>query len=54
MNNQSDDSRPKIYVSQRGTRYVKVDELLKSEAAKEVMDKMAKIGTTRKATDRSG
>ena len=53
MSNQSDDSRPKIYVSQRGTRYVKADELLRSDAAKEVIDKMAKIGTSKKSSGES-
>ena len=36
-----ENDRPKIYVTERGERYVKADELLKSKRGREAVKKMA-------------
>ena len=45
-----DEDRPKIYVTSRGTRYVKADELLRSKRARKEIDAMAKLGTKQDST----
>ena len=39
----TDEERPKIYVTYRGARYVKADELLRSKGARAQIEALAKI-----------
>lgn len=43
--------RPKIYVTSRGARYVKADELLRSERGRAVVDAMAKLRFRQPSSD---
>ena len=45
-----EEERPKIYVTYRGARYVKADELLRSKRAREQIDALAKIDFKRSST----
>lgn len=47
---ETDEERPKIYVTYRGARYVKADELLRSKRAREQIDALAKIDFKRSST----
>lgn len=40
---ETDEERPKIYVTSRGARYVKADEVLRSKRARAQIDALAKI-----------
>ena len=46
----SDEDRPKIYVTSRGARYVKADELLRSKRARSEIDAMVKLDTKKTLT----
>lgn len=48
-----DEERPKIYVTSRGARYVKADELLRSKRARSEIDAMAKLDTKQDSTAKS-
>lgn len=43
MTDQTKRNRPQVHISQRGTRYVKVSELLDSDSAKEKIRRMSEI-----------
>lgn len=43
MSKEARPERPKIYVNARGGLYVKADELLRSEKARAIIEKMAKM-----------
>ena len=43
MSKEARPERPKIYVNARGGLYVKADELLRSEKARSIIEKMAKL-----------
>lgn len=43
MTGQTKRNRPNVYVSPRGTRYVKVNELLASDSVKEKIRRMSEI-----------
>ena len=47
----TDEERPKIYVTPRGARYVKADELLRSKRARAVIEAMAKLDFKRTSSD---
>ena len=47
---ETDEERPKIYVTYRGARYVKADELLRSKRARAQIEAMAKIDFNRSST----
>ena len=47
---ETDEDRPKIYVTYRGARYVKADELIRSKRARAQIDAMAKIDFKRSST----
>lgn len=47
---ETDEERPKIYVTYRGARYVKADELIRSKRARAQIDAMAKIDFKRSST----
>ena len=47
---ETDGERPKIYVTYRGARYVKADELIRSKRARAQIDAMAKIDFKRSST----
>ena len=46
-----DKERPKIYVTPRGARYVKADELLRSKRARSEIEAMAKLNFKRTSSD---
>ena len=46
----TDEERPKIYVTYRGARYVKADELLRSKRARAQIEALAKIDFKRTST----
>ena len=45
--------RPKIYVTSRGARYVKADELLLSKRGRAAVDAMAELSFERPSSDTS-
>ena len=45
------EEEPKIYVTPRGARYVKADEVLRRPKVKEAIKKIAKISAPRKSAD---
>ena len=47
----TDEERPKIYVTPRGARYVKADELLRSKRARAEIEAMAKLDFKRTSSD---
>lgn len=50
---ETDEERPRIYVTPRGGRYVKADELLRSKRARKVIKAMAKLDLNQTETDKS-
>ncbi len=49
----TDRERPTVYVTPRGARYVKADELLRSKRARAVIEQMAKLDFGRKPSGAS-
>lgn len=47
----TDEERPKIYVTPRGARYVKADELLRSKRARAEIEALAKLDFNRTSSD---
>ncbi|MDE0085442.1 MAG: hypothetical protein OXU23_07000 [Candidatus Poribacteria bacterium] len=53
MSKNSLEEGPKIYVTSRGARYVKADEVLKSSKVRKGIKKMAQISVERKSSGMS-
>ena len=53
MSKNSLEEGPKIYVTSRGARYVKADEVLKSPKVRKGIEKMAQIPVERKSSGAS-
>ena len=53
MSKNSLEEGPKIYVTSRGARYVKADEVLKSPKVRKAIEKMAQIPVERKSSGAS-
>ena len=53
MSKNTSEEGPKIYVTSRGARYVKAEELLASPEVREIIKKMAQIPVERKSSDTS-
>ena len=53
MSKNSLEEGPKIYVTPRGARYVKADEVLKSPKVRKAIKKMTRISIERKSSDTS-
>lgn len=47
---ETENERPKIYVTSRGERYVKAEELLTSKRGREAVEKMAKFAESLRAS----
>ena len=53
MSKNTSEEGPKIYVTSRGARYVKADEVLKSSKVRKAIEKMAQIPVERKSSGAS-